>query len=65
MLNRVGMGNHCHTIPCTVNIRHEIIFVANRLTCNLPANENSNLLHLYFMFLYLSPLFNLCKNMLM
>jgi len=33
-----GWGNHCQTIPCTVNIRHEIIFVANRLTGNLPVN---------------------------
>ena len=24
-------GNHCHTIPCTFNIRHEMIFVAKAM----------------------------------
>jgi len=37
-VKKSGWGNHCHTIPCTVNIRHKMSFVANRLTGNLPVN---------------------------
>jgi len=38
MLNKVGGDNHGHTISCPVNIRHEMILMANRLTGNLPVN---------------------------
>ena len=37
-VKKSGWGNHCHTIPCIVNICHEIIFVANQLASNLPVN---------------------------
>jgi len=39
MLDKSEWGSHGHTISCTVNIHHEIIFVANWLTGNLLLNE--------------------------
>jgi len=38
MLKRVGGVTIAITIPCNVNICHEMIFVPNRLTGNLPVN---------------------------
>jgi len=33
-----GLGNHDHTISCTVEVHHEMVFVVNSLNVSLQVN---------------------------